>query len=472
MVSSPVTRPRSVVTIGIVLALAAALLVVASPVEAARRPAPTALRATADQGSLAVRWRAVRKAPGYRVRWSERRSMKKSHHLATTRHRIRIDGLAPDTRYFVQVAVAKRKGHGRRIGPWSRILVRRTPPPPCPTVGDVGDPTPALPTGEPTDIRVATFNIRTITQNSPDFPEQRWGRRAGRVAALLLGAATTRNPASPPPDVIAVQEANQSYRKYSTRCTNQMIDLRNRLSAGAGRHYEATSLDPSTSVGTRILFDTTRLRLERSGSVLLAPAGTTHPHLAWAVFQARNGGQRFFFGSVHLVPNEAADSNLVRDAQWDRLLAVLADPALTEGLPVVLGGDFNSRRSATGANTSALTHLPQMAGAGVGDLLLGDLDPANRELDVSDARAQATANAHCRTFNGFRIAQRCDEVTTRIGQHIDYLFASNALPVRTWELVLDLDAQGNWLGTIPSDHNLVRATISLPAVTDPPAPTD
>jgi hypothetical protein len=34
-----------------------------------------------------------------------------------------------------------------------------------------------------------------------------------------------------------------------------------------------------------------------------------------------------------------------------------------------------------------------------------------------------------------------------------------------WELVLDLDDQDNWLGTIPSDHNLVRATITLPGVT-------
>lgn len=465
MVSMTVMRARRVVTVATVLALAAALLVVAAPAESARRPAPTALRATAGQTSLAVRWRAVRKAPGYRVRWSERRSMKGSHRLATTRHRVRIRGLAPSTRYFVQVAVAKRRGHGRRIGPWSRVLVRRTPPPPCPTQGHLGDPTPAPPSGRPTDLRVATFNIRTINHNSPDHPEQKWGRRADRVAALLLGAATTRNPASPPPDVIAVQEANQSYARFSTRCTNQMIDLRNRLNARSGRHYEATSLNPSTSVGTRILFDTSRLRLERAGAVLLAPARTTHPHLAWAVFQVRDGGQRFFFGSTHLVPNETTSSNPVRDAEWDRLLALLADPALTQGLPVVLGGDFNSRRSGSGANTSALTHLPRMASAGFGDLLLGGLDPADRELHVGDARPDDTANAHCTSFNGFHLAQRCNDDSTRIGQQIDYLFASNDLPVRKWEIVLDLDAAGNWLGRIPSDHNLVRATISLPGVT-------
>jgi hypothetical protein len=32
-------------------------------------------------------------------------------------------------------------------------------------------------------------------------------------------------------------------------------------------------------------------------------------------------------------------------------------------------------------------------------------------------------------------------------------------------MVLDLDSANNWLGTIPSDHNLVRATLTLPGVT-------
>jgi endonuclease/exonuclease/phosphatase family metal-dependent hydrolase len=465
MVSMPVLRLRSAVIVGVALALASALLVVAGPAEAARRPAPTRLRATADQTSLAVRWHRVRKAPGYRVRWSVRRSMAGSHRLATTRHRVRIGNLSSDTRYFVQVAVAARKGHGRRLSPWTRVLARRTLPPPCPTVGDLGDPTPAAPTNKQTDLRVASFNIRTMNLDSADHPEQQWRNRADRVASFLLGTATNSNPATTPPDVIALQEANQSYAKFAARCTNQMIDLRNRLNAGGARHYEATSLNPSSSVGTRILFDTMRLRLESSGSVLLAPAATTHPHLAWAVFQARDGGQRFFFGSVHLVPNEAPDSNAVRDAEWNQLLAVLANPALTQGLPVVLGGDFNSSRTGSGANLSARTHLPQMAAAGVADTLLGSNPKyADRPLAVTEARPLVTKNAHCMSHNGFLVAQRC-EVATEIGQHIDYLFGSNDLVVKTWEQVLDIDAAKNWLGTIPSDHNLIRATLTLPAVT-------
>jgi len=463
MAALPVRRLRSATAAGVVLALACALVALSGPAEAARRPAPSGLRATAGQATLSLRWHRVRKAPGYRVRWSTHRSMAASHRLASVRHRAVIGGLAPDTRYFVQVAVAARKGRGHLLSPWSRKVARRTPPPPCPTVGNLGDPTPAPTTGKPTDLRIASFNIRTITLDSADHPEQRWANRAARAATLLLGAPTTLNPAgAAPPDVIALQEANQSYAHFAAPCTNQMIDLRNRLDAGSGRHYEATSLNPSASVGTRILFDTGRLRLEAAGSVLLAPASTTHPHLSWAIFQARDGGQEFFFGSVHLVPSEAPDSNTVRDAEWDRLLTVLADPGVTRGLPVVLGGDFNSYRYSSNANTTARTHLPLMAAAGIPDMLLGALDPADPDLEVADARPTTTPlNANCMSFNGFNPAQRCADPAL-IGQQIDYLFASTAVTVKTWEMVLDLDGLGNWLGTIPSDHNQLRATVTLP----------
>src|SRR4051794_37704005 len=172
MASMPVTRLRAVVMAGLVLALTTAVLAVTAPAEAARRPAPRAVRVTASQSALTVGWHAVRKAPGYRVRVSVRHSMSGSRRVATAAHRVRIDGLAPNTRYFVQVAVAARRGHGRRLSPWSGIVARRTPPPPCPTQGDLGDPTPAVATARSTDLRVASFNIRTINLDSAQYPQQ------------------------------------------------------------------------------------------------------------------------------------------------------------------------------------------------------------------------------------------------------------------------------------------------------------
>jgi hypothetical protein len=131
----------------------------------------------------------------------------------------------------------------------------------------------------------------------------------------------------------------------------------------------------------------------------------------------------------------------------------------------VLGGDFNSSRSGSGANLSARTYLPQMAAAGVADTLLGSNPKyADRPLADTEARPLATKNANCMSHNGFLVAQRCDDPGL-IGQHIDYLFGTSTLTVKTWEQVLDLDPANNWLGTIPSDHNLIRATVTLPPQT-------
>ena len=53
-----------------------------------------------------------------------------------------------------------------------------------------------------------------------------------------------------------------------------------------------------------------------------------------------------------------------------------------------------------------------------------------------------------------------------IGQHIDYIFASNRLVVKDWQMVLDDAKTGSdqytLQGVIPSDHNMVRAVIVLP----------
>ena len=51
----------------------------------------------------------------------------------------------------------------------------------------------------------------------------------------------------------------------------------------------------------------------------------------------------------------------------------------------------------------------------------------------------------------------------KTGNNIDYIFASNALVVKEWKMVLDFDPTTLQVrGIIPSDHNMVRATITIP----------
>ena len=50
----------------------------------------------------------------------------------------------------------------------------------------------------------------------------------------------------------------------------------------------------------------------------------------------------------------------------------------------------------------------------------------------------------------------------RAGNFIDWIFASNDLPVRQYEVVADIDPDTMKLrGVIPSDHNMVRASVAL-----------
>ena len=49
-----------------------------------------------------------------------------------------------------------------------------------------------------------------------------------------------------------------------------------------------------------------------------------------------------------------------------------------------------------------------------------------------------------------------------LGNNIDWVFASNELAVPEWKVVARFDKQLRLKGVIPSDHFMVRATITLP----------
>ena len=47
------------------------------------------------------------------------------------------------------------------------------------------------------------------------------------------------------------------------------------------------------------------------------------------------------------------------------------------------------------------------------------------------------------------------------GSNLDYILTSR-MRVSEWETVAAMDANGSFIGRIPSDHNLIRATVYLP----------
>ena len=51
----------------------------------------------------------------------------------------------------------------------------------------------------------------------------------------------------------------------------------------------------------------------------------------------------------------------------------------------------------------------------------------------------------------------------KAGNNIDWIFASDTLRVDEWKVVINWDPATMLLrGTFPSDHNMVRATLTLP----------
>ena len=47
------------------------------------------------------------------------------------------------------------------------------------------------------------------------------------------------------------------------------------------------------------------------------------------------------------------------------------------------------------------------------------------------------------------------------GIYLDYIWTSPGIRVPEWETVMDLDADGNFVGRIPSDHNMLRADVVI-----------
>jgi endonuclease/exonuclease/phosphatase family metal-dependent hydrolase len=49
----------------------------------------------------------------------------------------------------------------------------------------------------------------------------------------------------------------------------------------------------------------------------------------------------------------------------------------------------------------------------------------------------------------------------RFGAHIDYIYVPQSVRVTSWRMVMRLN-HGQFVGTIPSDHNPVVANLAVP----------
>ncbi|MFP5253106.1 MAG: endonuclease/exonuclease/phosphatase family protein [Actinomycetes bacterium] len=320
----------------------------------------------------------------------------------------------------------------------------------------------AAASGLPVDLRVGTFNVRGVHHDGEGgLP---WRDRRPAVVRDILGERV---------DVLGLQEVSQN-NGYADRLEdgpNQMLDLvaglteaggtyalTNTASANCVRDWTAHRceyVDRGASRSTRILYNTGTLTLLGQGSYAYRVQSTKDNdtrYLVWATFQVIETGHRFFFANTHLVN----DSTSQQKAQTVELLEQVQ--RLRGDLPVIVVGDFQRSKFSAPMDFT----LKAMKSNGFGDVL----DQRFETPWVPRHRAQRRINGWFKSMNKFRRDVRIyayEDDKRKLGNNIDWVFASNELAVPEWKVVARYDRQRLRLkGVIPSDHFMVRATITLP----------
>ena len=315
----------------------------------------------------------------------------------------------------------------------------------------------------PLDVRVASYNVQNVSLDRTEGEQRPWRERRAGVIANIIGENV---------DVIGVQEVNPS-SAYASRLPagkNQYLDLRNGLNAAGGAfaltnkyafnckkartQYRCVKKNRGASQSDRILYNTRTLTLVSQGKLKYQAqrSGASPQHMGWAVLRTLATGSEFLFTTTHLEPKVES----IRKAQWQEMVAKI--DAIKGTRPVIATGDFNTHRSSSlGAQM-----IPMMKSHGYGDVL-------NQEPYVNainHPRARSLVNGWMNTANKLSRDVRVSKYYAepwRPGHNIDWIFASNSLPVPEWKVVASWDPN-TWLmnGVIPSDHNMVRATVTLP----------
>ena len=270
--------------------------------------------------------------------------------------------------------------------------------------------------------------------------------------------------------MIGLQEANPS-KHFANRLvsgSNQYTDVVNGLNARGGHYavanryayncvtastqYRCHHRDRNASNGERILYDKDKLTLLGTGAKKYTrQSSTAGLYLAWAWFRARANGQKFLFTTTHLDPRNRS----TRLSQWHQMIRTINH--VKNGHSVIAVGDFNTQKF----DPMTRTMMPAMKHAGYGDVL----NETYRVNPNRHIRAKNRVNGWMGTANHLNsrvAAWSYEDRHDKTGNGIDHIFAGNRLTVLEYKVVVDYDHGSMRVpGVMPSDHNMIRATIRL-----------
>ncbi|GAA3580078.1 hypothetical protein GCM10022197_42240 [Microlunatus spumicola] len=308
-------------------------------------------------------------------------------------------------------------------------------------------------------LRVASYNIRNANSYEGRKNEKRWEDRRGAVVDTILGQDL---------DVLAVQEATQGLLhdgESEPKKINQYDDLLARLGGtwaitNATRYNCEKDTSPNScryvekgaSEGQRILYDAARVELVAQGSRLLpVPKGKGDNYMTWAELRQRSTGKRFLFSNLHTVGTDK--DYKIKNEQARVALAELKDHN-PDDLPMIAVGDWNSSRFEKPSNGPYDVYVKA-----------GFVDPLGGRYKTHKPKG-ATVEHKIHTWlnssNGGWARKAPGHKSWGLGSYIDYVLTTK-MRVSEWETVARLDKKGRYVGTIPSDHNMVRATVWLPS---------
>lgn len=313
----------------------------------------------------------------------------------------------------------------------------------------------AAPKSSGTSIRLGSFNVRTARATSD---KRSWLRRAPDVARQIKA----KNPG-----VLAVQELGpgraDGKKGTTTGHTRQTVSLLDNLKKVGASKYRLVRTTPyvkpgttHNTQGTRILYDSTRYRLispcpEKTGKhsystscsldlpLLAGDSAKKRRSAAYAAFENKRTGKRFWFASVHL--DDRHSKSLAKEKTYNALRgrqikAVYSRIAKLnkKHRQVVVAGDINSWQN-------------NKAGNAPHDYLV-------KHGFYDTAAAQKRIKTQYTTINHFdRVLYPANQ---GYGVRIDVIMVRGAKGAKRFENVMKVVDSAR-----PSDHNMIIADLVL-----------
>ena len=320
-----------------------------------------------------------------------------------------FDELKKVTKYYVSVRAVN--AAGEPVTAWSDPVAQKT--------------------AKELPLRVGSYNI--LCENCSGG-KAKWASRRGALVETIQDQDL---------DVLGVQEASIGSIPGGGA---QYMDLINRL----GSPYKLTEYGRKTSPDVRIIYNAKRLELVKQGTIAL-PRGNSARFLGWAIFEQKSSGKKFFFTNTHLEPKDGKKFWNTRNRQTSAIIS--ATKRLAGELPVISVGDYASTKWDDPSNRP----YDLMQAAGYKDPLG---NAARSHNSAPGAFVEKRINTSYASYNMYQRKARnfAGDVN---GSNTDYIFVSE-MRVPEYEVVVKVNSAGQFVGVIPSDHNLIRATVLLP----------